>query len=228
MFFYFGKEYTIDLLFSLLNFMKIIIFDLDGTLLDTRKYIIEAFSYTLGQNGIESTDKDIATLVGRNIHEIYAILAPGLDSETLFQTHAAYQAKHQDSISLYDGVSTLLTDARSKGYKLVAITNRKAHVITSLERVGLQDAFDMILSGNDVAHVKPDTEGIDLIAQHFNCLHEDMIVVGDTEIDVVFGKEGGVRMTIAITHGFRSREILEKAHPDHIVDGLEEIKDLLL
>ena len=207
--------------------MKIIIFDLDGTLLDTRTYIIEAFSYTLQQNNIQKTDAEIAVLVGGNIHEIYAKLAEGFDSEKLFQIHAAYQERHQDSISLYYDVNVLLADARSKGYKIVAITNRKAHVITSLERVGLQDAFDMILTGNDVAHVKPDTEGIDVIAQHFDCSPEDMIVVGDTEIDVVFGKDAGVRMTIAITHGFRSREALEKAHPDHTVDSLTEIHDFI-
>ena len=205
------------------------IFDVDGTLLDTREFLMQAFEYTLATHGCEVPGRDvIAKHIGRALVECYAALAPGLPYEPLKDTHSDFQHGSLALVARYDGLVEMLEALRQGNVRLGVFSSRYGNLIPSLEQAGVRDMFDVVVDGKQVSRHKPDPEGVLLALGHLSVPPDQAAMIGDAPVDIAAGKAAGVKLTIALTHGFGTRDDLEAARPDYIVNGLHELPTLLL
>ena len=211
-------------LFEISIFMiKAVIFDIDGTLLDTTEFIYKAFEHTLKQFGLSSISRnEIKPLMGQTLNDCYISLAPQIDTSILVESHRKFQENNLSLVIPYRHTAAVLSLLKSKGLKLIAITTRsKRTSLSTLKLTEILDYFDLVLSEEDTLKPKPDPEGIEKVLKIFQIKKVDAIFVGDTESDMLAGKNAGVK-TIGATYGFHGKSI-EDHNPDFLVDDIKEI-----
>lgn len=209
--------------------IRAVIFDADGTLLDTREFILRAFEHVLSTSGYALPRREvIAATVGRSLTECYEILVPGGDAEALRDMHIAFQQDNFHLIDSYEGVILTLDTLRQNKMKIGILSTRLGTLVATLEHVGIRDHCDAIVGGKDVKNVKPDPEGLFKILRMLDADASHAAMIGDTVQDIGAGKNAGVALTIGVTHGFGKRDALEEAGADHIVDRIPDITPILL
>lgn len=209
--------------------IEAVVFDLDGTLCDTREFIFQAYEYTLAKHGHTAPDRsEIASQIGRRMQEIYAALAPGADYEVLAADHRAFMAENINLLRPIEHVVEVVVDLRKRGYKIAIWTSRGVFLDEALHVSGVsQDMFDAVVSAPDVAHGKPDPEGLFMTLDQIDVLPQHAVMVGDATVDIEAGTRGGVAATIGLSHGFGTREELEAAGADYIIDSLLALVPIL-
>jgi len=201
--------------------LEAVIFDVDGTLVDTSDYITHAYQHALEQHGLPyRTREEIASQIGKKLEDCYAFLAPGAQHELLIATHRAFQAENISLVKPFNYTEQLLEGLSSRGIHKALFTSRK-NVGPSLEVAGVNpEEFDIIIDGAMVTKGKPDPEGLYTILNYLDKRASSVMMVGDAAVDILAGKNAGVATTVGVTHGFGTREELESAIPDHIIDSL--------
>jgi pyrophosphatase PpaX len=204
-----------------------ILFDLDGTLLDTREFIYQAFEHTFHCHELSVLSRPhLATLMGGSLESIYALLAPAHDPHRLCDTHRSFQEKHLDLAVLFPQVEATLADLYNRGMKMAVVTTRsKRTSLFTLQKAGIAGFFEVVVSGEDVTKLKPDPEPLRCALDKLQAAASQAVMVGDTEVDILAGKNAGLR-TIAVTYGFAGAAIAQSA-PDFLINKIEAIKDIL-
>ena len=206
---------------------KAVLFDVDGTLLDTTEYIYQAFEYTLGEHGVRMTREEMKKHMGKLLREMYRIYAPEHDSEMLAKTHHEYQKDKGHLAIPFPRVEETLSELRGKKIKLAAVTNRyKASSHGTLRSSGLMKFFDVVVTADEVKNAKPHPEPFLKALTELNVSAHDALVVGDTKNDVEAAKSAGIKV-IAVSYGFEGTAI-EKTAPDYIVHDIKDIVPIVL
>ncbi len=209
--------------------VKAVVFDADGTLLDTREFILKAYEHTLEVFGLPVPSRpEIMKSMGLSLVDCYKIFAPDGDNAALCETHHVYQENNFQLIDSYEGLIHTLDTLRAHGLKIAICSSRSGHLHTALEHVGIKEHCDAIVGGRDVAKHKPDPEGFLKALAMVGVDPAHAAMVGDTVQDVETGKNGGAAVTIAVTHGFGVRDALQKAGAEYIVDRLPDILPILI
>lgn len=209
--------------------LQAIIFDIDGTLIDTREFILQSFEHTLKVTGhIVPSREQIRASIGYSLEECYRRLTNRDDTSSLCDIHRSFQMAHFDLIKPYPNlVETLNTLRNDLNLKTAVWSTRKVTLNESLKRVDIFDLFDCIISGDNVINTKPHPEGMLEIINQLKLGAKDCIYIGDTVVDIAAGKNSNAGLTIGITHGFGSKEELHGAGADLIIDSLAELTDYL-
>lgn len=207
-----------------------VVFDLDGTLLDTMEYIVHAFERVITEHGGEPDREKIIAAIGPPLVDCYEELLPTHDAKRASDRHHALQQTDEflELIDEYADVRKVVDGLHEVGVKVAIFTNRRREgVKTCFQKLKLDVEFDAIITPDDIATGKPDPEGLFLIAKLLNISTSVMAMVGDMEVDIETGKRAKVAKTIGITHGFRSREHLREAGADSIVGSLQEVLNVI-
>ena len=209
--------------------IKAVVFDVDGTLLDTREFIVAAFEHSLRGNGhvVPTRQRIVEVATGRSLDECYPLLAPNGDIIAMKDMHREFQMKRFDLVTAYTGLHDVLTVLRERGLLLGVCSIRGPMTRPMLEHVQALTHFDAAVDSSDVKKHKPHPEGVLKVLTLLNVKPEDSVMVGDTTSDIEAGKAAGCAKTIAITHGLGTRESLEKSGADHIVTSLPDILPLV-
>jgi len=207
---------------------KAVLFDVDGTLLDTKEFIFQAYEYTLAKNGLPARDRsEIAVLIGKSLGAIYEVLAPGSDIQRLCDTHRSFQAEHLHLSKPYPGTKRTLDALKSAGLKLAVVTTRaKVVAVKTLELAHVLEHMDYVVALEDVVNLKPHPEPLLKALDYLGEEPADAVMVGDADVDVLAGKNAGTA-TIGVTYGFHGKAIIE-SEPDWVVDNIEDIVPLVL
>lgn len=209
--------------------IKAVIFDVDGTLLDTREFIFQAYEDTLNKHGHDVPDRQlISKYIGLSLQDCYKAFAPEGDIKILCDDHHEFQLNKLHLIQPYAGLSETLNSMKRSGLKLGLYSSRKGTLIPSLEHAGIADYFQAIVQGDEVDNHKPHPEGVVKAADGLSVGYGEAVMIGDTIYDIQAGKAANVALTIGITHGFGTRADLISSNPDHIVESLAEIQNLLI
>jgi HAD superfamily hydrolase (TIGR01509 family) len=211
--------------------LQAIVFDVDGMLLDTREFIFQAFEDSLERFGHEVPDRSIlAKEIGRSLQACYLAFAPNGDTEALCLAHETFQNTPEKIglITAFPGVPEMLQTLRENSLHLAVFSSRKVTLVSSLEQAGIADLFEVIVQGDEVTRHKPHPEGLFKALGGLEVQPKHAAMVGDAAVDILAGKAANVALTIGITHGFGTRQELEKAKPDHIVNQALEILPLVL
>lgn len=207
---------------------KAVLFDIDGTILDAWDFVIGAFKYTVEFHGLKKpAEKVLKSARGKPLLDFYQTAFPNLDPKILAKTHDDFQKDKFDRHKLFPKAKNLLKKLKKRGFLLAAVSNRtRVSLQLSLKIVGIDKYFDLVLSAEDVANPKPHKDHLLLALKHFQVSPKNAFMVGDTDHDIMAGKNAGVR-TVGVTFGFWGKSIKE-TKPDYIIDDLTELEEILI
>ncbi|MDD5130057.1 MAG: HAD family hydrolase [Candidatus Omnitrophica bacterium] len=209
--------------------IKLIIFDLDGTLIDAYAAIGESFNYVMRNLGLKpQSEGAVRRLVGWgdiNLLTPY-VLPAGLKSALKL-----YRGHHKHSLlkyaHLYPGVRSLLLALKKKDYKLAVASNRPSKFSRILlKHLGISVFFDYVLCADQSRYGKPHPEMLNKIVRRFRFKKSQALYVGDMVIDAQAGKRAKIR-TIIVTSGSSSRPDIKKEHPFMIIPAVRRLLKLL-
>ena len=210
--------------------MQAIIFDLDGTLCDSR----EAFFWQYAEltrefDGEPAPREAIAAAAHGTTETIVRSLVRNTEVpfEDILERHRQLRAQSAQLTRMYPGVDELLPILHRLGFRVAALTAGNQQNVEALRTLGIHQHFDVIVTADDVTYPKPDPEGLQLILAKLGVSPDQAAMVGDTPADIAVGKRGGVSKTIGVTHGFGTSEALQMAAPDHIVHDIPSLLDVL-
>ena len=209
--------------------IKLIIFDLDGTLVDAYLAIESSFNYCMHKLGLESKS---ATLIRRAVGwGDKNLLAPYVDKKDLNTAISLYRKHHKISLlvhsKLYPKVRLLLRQFKVKGYKLAVASNRPTEFsLILLRHLRIIEFFDYVLCADKLKHGKPAPEILNKITRRFAFKKSQALYVGDMIIDAQAGRRAGIK-TIIVTTGSSSLSEIKKEHPFKIISEVSRLVDLM-
>jgi phosphoglycolate phosphatase len=209
---------------------EVLIFDLDGTLVDTRHDLANAVNNALQEIGKEALAVEMITrYVGDGINKLLERALGNATADEFDKTRQhfrRYYAEHLTDFSqLYPSVREVLGYFH---YKKKAVLTNKPQEFTEalLQRLGIHHHFEVIIGGQPDSKLKPDPEAILTILQRFDVPPRRAVIIGDGENDILAGKAAGI-YTCAVTYGFRPAEKLLALQPDFIVRDPRDLKNLI-
>ena len=208
---------------------KLVIFDLDGTLLDTVEDLRYCVNKLLEKHGYKTlSSSEIVKCLGYGAKQLIYLAAGKPDSEThekLFAEYVPMQEKSDNSLTkLYDGLDEVLTKLKKLGYKLAIVSNKPDSVtqIVVEQKLGSY-GFDFV-TGNrpELFNPKPDKSCVEYCLSSLGIDKKDAIFVGDSEVDVQTFMGAGID-GIGVTWGFRPKQMLVDAGCTHFADTADEL-----
>ena len=212
---------------------KMIIFDLDGTLLDTLDDLCNSVNYSLRTNNFpERSLAEVRTFVGNGIRLLIERSVPEGTSKELidktFECFKTYYAVHcNDKTKTYPGVMDMLKELKKNGYKIAVLSNKAQYAVTKLCDIYFNNLLDDAVGARENVAKKPSPDALYICAENNNINLNNVIYVGDSDVDVATANNAGVR-GIAVTWGFRSRELLIKCGAENLADNTDELLQILL
>ena len=213
--------------------MQLLIFDLDGTLIDSRLDLAHAVNATRAQAGRGPLPHEqIFSFVGSGapilIKRAMGPDAADEDVERALEFFLDYYRHHAlDYTVLYPGVRESLHRLHTAGARLAVLTNKPVRISRRImEGLGVSTLFFQIYGGNSFDHKKPHRIGIDTLRTEVEASPEDTWMVGDSYVDVQTARNAGVA-SCGVTYGFQP-ETFREFPPDVLVDRLEEFADRLV
>lgn len=206
--------------------IKLLVFDLDGTLVSSHKTIYEATIHTLKyfNIGVHIPEEKFYEMIGWHFEDIFNVF--GFRVENFEEFINVYKSVYFDYINysqLYNGVETTLSQLKEKGFLISLLTTKGQEQADKLiSYFGLIDKFDLIMGRRNGIKHKPSPEPLIKICEELKTNVEETIIIGDTELDIQCGKNAGAK-TCAVTYGYRTKKTLEELTPDFIIDNFEDI-----
>jgi phosphoglycolate phosphatase len=215
--------------------IKLLIFDLDGTLIDSRLDLIHSVNAMLKHLGRPELPGDlIASYVGDGAPALVRRALGDPNDEKLLQEGldhflAYYRVHKLDHTHAYDGIKEMLTAVRDRNgirRQMAVLTNKPVNPSRAIvEALGLAQFFTHVYGGNSFATKKPDPEGAQTILNETKSTPEATLIVGDSSIDIITGRNAGL-WTCGVTYGF-APHTLRDASPDVTLDKPHELAELL-
>ena len=196
-----------------------VIFDLDGTLLNTDLLIHKTFDHVFEKYkpGYILSEEEHLSFLGPTLKDTFARYFPESMSDELIEYYRDYNhAHHEDFVTIYPTVKETLETLKTKGYPLAVVTTKYSKAAyLGLDLFDLTQYFDVVLGMDNVNRVKPDPEGILKAMNQTNC--KKALYVGDNTSDILAGKNAGVKWTS------KGTSEMEKLNPDLMIDEMKDI-----
>ena len=217
------------------QFRGTVIFDLDGTLVDSAPDLADALDWLLVQMGYEPLGLDrVRRLIGHGMAELVrkgldargAPLEPPVRARALEQFLERYTANLSRKSKPYPGTVEVLNVLQKAGWRLVVCTNKLETSARSLLRdVGLLTAFDLVAGPDTFGAAKPDPAHLLGCIPLNNPASRPAIMIGDSEVDVAAAKAAGLPV-IAVTWGYCQKDLVEM-EPDAVAHNMQDIPTLI-
>ena len=212
--------------------IKLIIFDFDGTLGDTRRNIVTTMQMTIKEMQLPSrTEAECASTIGLPLDGCFRALFPDIQDELIPRCAETYRRIFNENLQkitpeAFPGVVKTLKTLKEQGLVLTIASSRSRNSLTELTRdMGIADYISYLIGADDVKEAKPKPEPVlkTLAAMHYAA--SETLVVGDMAVDILMGANAGAK-TCGVTWGNGSRETLIEAGADYIIEKMEELIDL--
>jgi pyrophosphatase PpaX len=203
---------------------KGILFDLDGTLLDTTELIIKSFQHTIDVNYNRPVDLEIVrAYFGKPLRAALEVLGPG-DVDKLIHTYREFNLQHHDELAkIFAGVAQTIQELYSAGVLLAVVTS-KTHTtaIRGLKLFDMDKYFPVVIGCEQCQNHKPHPEPVQLALAGLGLWAGDCLMVGDSPADILSAQAAGVK-TAAVRWSALPIGTLEAVHPDFILDTMADL-----
>lgn len=210
-----------------------ILFDFDGTIMDTNTVIIKSWQHTF--KTLENREPDVEKLYktfGEPLHITMGKLFPNIPVEESIEV---YRSFHRDNfgklINVFPGMKGLLAEVKDRGYKTSLVTSRLLQTtMEGLEKYDLKQYFDAIVTEEDTSKHKPDPEPILIALGKLNSKPENAVMLGDTLFDIKCAKNAEVEAILvswSLALRGQTKETLGADAPDYIINKPEDLLEIL-
>lgn len=202
----------------------VVIFDLDGTLLNTDELIKRSFEYVFKRYRPDYTlsEEEYLSFLGPKLRDSFARYFPEEMLDELVECYRDYNhVHHEDFVTVYPSVIETLVYLKKQGYPLTVLTTKFYEAaLIGLDLFDMTKYFDMIIGSNQIEKGKPDPLGIHFIMDKVNC--HKAVMIGDNDTDILTGKNAHV-YTVGVKWTPKGTKEMEKLDPDLMVDQMSEI-----
>lgn len=218
--------------------MKLIAFDVDGTLLNTFDTIFHHLNESLTENGFYKIDEPEYVRKALGYGSYYLIEQALIfhynhfyDKQVTEQMLKYYTDRYNSEPSYltkpYEGVIDLLNQLKEEGYTLAAYSNKPDSVLQGvMADIFEEGLFDYIEGAKADTPVKPDPTALNRIVEKFGLEKDEVLYIGDSEVDINTAKNAGIKV-MAVSWGFRDKPFLEEQNPDFLVDDANQAKEII-
>lgn len=202
--------------------IKAILFDLDGTILDTLEDLADSVNYALSSLGFPThTVSEIRAILGNGVKNLISRSLPENATEEDFEACLSIYKEHYEinktnKTAPYDGIISLLTELKAMGYKLAIVSNKHDDAVQGLYKMFFSEYADFALGNTDALPKKPEPDMVYCAIEKLGVDHSEVAFVGDSEVDIKTAKNAGLPC-IAVTWGFRDEDVLINAGADIII-----------
>ncbi len=212
---------------------RLLIFDLDGTLIDSQLDLANSVNAARAHLGLEPIDDHlIYSYVGNGapvlIRRALGPEAPQTEVDKALEFFLHFYHEHMlEHTKLYPGVREALDRLREAGHRLAVLTNKPWRISEAIvEGLGLKNHFQRVYGGNSFAEKKPHSIGIETLMTELDWPRDNTIMVGDSAVDIRTARNARV-MACGVTYGFQP-ETLKSDPPDLLIDNMVELADYVL
>lgn len=211
---------------------KLMIFDLDGTILDTLQDLAVSTNYALVYHGFpERSVDEVRRFVGNGIGKLIERAVPEHTSENeikaVLETFKIHYGEHcADRTRPYDGIMKLLSDLKNRGIQTAVVSNKADFAVQELCGQYFPGCFDFVVGEREGIRRKPCPDSVNEVLKTLQKTAEESVYVGDSDVDVDTASNAGMDM-IGVSWGFRGREFLMEHGAARIADRPEEILSFL-
>lgn len=217
--------------------IEAVIFDSDGTLIDTTQLILEGFKKVLADFAFtdQANDDVIKGAIGGHIPEIFSKITGHDPDSDVIQRMTSHLDQVQDMLAptmirAYAGEREMLETLKSKGIRLGLFTSGTLHQVERNFRainIEYSTLFDSVVTYDDGLESKPSPAGLLKCIEKMQVNPDKTIYIGDHDVDIISGKRANVAMTVGINHGFHGASELTAAGADRVIHSLEEVLSLI-
>jgi pyrophosphatase PpaX len=204
--------------------IQTILFDLDGTILDSNELIYASFDHTFKQYNYSFTREEILNFNGPPLLESFSKIDPDR-AEMMIETYREHNhAKHNEYVKLFPNVIETIETLKNNHFKIGIVTAKmRTSVDLGLALTGLDRFFETIITIDDVVHPKPHPESVIKAMAELKGDIDSTLMIGDNYHDILAGQNAGVR-TAGVAWSSKGKEFLASYQPTYM---LNDMKDLL-
>ncbi|MBE6116128.1 MAG: HAD family hydrolase [Erysipelotrichaceae bacterium] len=209
-----------------------IIFDLDGTLLNTIDDLADAVNHTMKTFGWPGwTRDDVMSFVGNGLRRLMELSVPEGENNPLFEEAVAeqrrfYQLNCNNKTAPYEGVLPLMEKLKDEGYKLAIVSNKADEAVKELDRIYFAGLTDVAVGESAQVRKKPHPDTVLRVMELLGSRKEECLYVGDSEVDIMTAQNAGIDCA-GVLWGFRSRKQLLEAGAEVMAENTEELYEYI-
>jgi len=209
-----------------------VIFDLDGTLLNTLEDLADAVNYVMREHRYpERTIDEVRRFVGNGIRRLMEQAVPenvsGNEFEQVFEQFKNYYTEHcQIKTCAYDGIMPLLKCLYEKGYALAIVSNKNHAAVCELNEIYFKKYIQVAIGQKDGIRKKPAPDTVIQALKQLGKMKDQAVYVGDSEVDFATAENTGMDCVL-VTWGFRKVEELSEFSPAAFIDQPEQLRNVL-
>ncbi|MFO7317778.1 MAG: pyrophosphatase PpaX [Bacilli bacterium] len=204
--------------------MKALLFDFDGTLLNTNELIIRTFMHVLNDKFPgQYSPQDCIKFIGPSLKETFEQITPNEVDEMIAKYREWNHAYHDQYVKEFDGVNETLEQLKQEGHKLAIVSTKKKETIErGLKLMKAEHYFDFWIGLEDVSKVKPDPEPVLLALDRLKVPKEKALMIGDNYHDILAGKNAGVK-TAGVAWSIKGEDYLRQFQPDYMLHHMSDL-----
>ena len=213
--------------------IKLIIFDFDGTLGDTRRNIVTTMQMTISELGLSGrSDDECASKIGLPLGGCFEALYPNESKETIQRCADTYRRIFQENLQtmkpqVFPKVIETLSALKQQGYTLTIASSRWHKSLSELTSdLGIADYISYIVGADDVEKAKPNPEPVLKTISYTGFDANQTLVVGDMNVDILMGANAGAK-TCGVTYGNGTKQELEEAGADYLISNIDELMEIV-
>ncbi len=212
---------------------RAVIFDLDGTILNTIEDLTDSTNHVLAEYGCpEHTLEEVCGYVGDGIRRLIERAVPqGTDAERIEEMYRAFLAYYQDHCMIktrpYEGIPELLKLLREAGLMTAVVSNKADAAVKELAEQMYPGCFDYAGGARDGVPLKPDPAMVAVALDEMGVSADEAVYVGDSQVDIETARNAHMPC-IGVTWGFRGRKVLLGAGAQLLADDAQELGELIL